>query len=122
MNQQRLAYNFATGSESGTASNLKITTDRNGDRIILGYGHAIYAAEVDGSIYVFGTRNKGQAGRSHLGWGGYSVSTTHQLGKIQAGIRKSGREFTVVDSRPRTRVTSPNAREAVEGEAKKVVV
>lgn len=91
---------FADGKESGTASNMKIETDRNGDRVIVGYGHAIYAGELDGKLYVFGTRNQGQLPGGHIGWGGYSVSTTGQLGNVQTGIRKTGRSFELVDCRP----------------------
>lgn len=79
--QQALAAEFAAGHDPSSiedASNLEVwATDTDGyDAILVGYGHAVYAARrSDGSVVRFD------------GWRGYSQSTTCQLTELRKGFK-----------------------------------
>lgn len=91
--QDTLARQFAAGhdpSSISAASNVTAegTAADGYDAVIVGYGHAVYAARrTDGSIVLF------------EGWAGRSVSTTQHLGKLRSGFRKGGRgDFDIAGS------------------------
>lgn len=97
--QQELARRFAAGHDVtgiGSASNLSVeSTAREGyDAVLLGYGHAVYAARrTDGSVVRFD------------GWRGYSQSTTCQLTELRKGFKCLPESKQTVDTanRPKLR-------------------
>lgn len=85
MNQNDLGRAFKRGETNHRASNVQIV-ERGDFTVLLGYGHAVYAA-----------RHKESGAITHFeGWRGYSVSTSCQLSKL--GTRASA--DAVVDESP----------------------
>lgn len=92
--QKELAYQFAWGyqpDEIPRASNVEVRKN-GGDEYIVGYGHAIYAARLDGDLVLY------------EGWRGYSISTSCQMTELRKGFEKAGVEFDADDeARPQDR-------------------
>lgn len=93
--QDTLARHFAAGNDpSSIESASNVTVEPTGvdgyDAVIVGYGHAVYAARrTDGSIILF------------EGWRGRSVSTTQHITKLRTGFRQGGPTEVDTDSEAR---------------------
>ena len=115
--QDTLARRFAEGNDPrsiASASNVTAeTTPADGyDAVIVGYGHAVYAARrTDGSIVLF------------EGWRDRSQSTRCQLTKLASGFRAGGRgDFDRTDDGQPGRGTFPgfDPRDADDADADEV--
>lgn len=90
--QRDLARQFESGEDADfipDASNVKVVeTSKEGyDALLIGFGHAVYAARRDDGTIVY-----------FEGWYGYSPSTSCQLSKMMTGMPKD-----TVDRRPKRR-------------------
>lgn len=90
------------GAATATEQVLFSTDDPSHDeepqqyRCIIGYGHAVYAAEVnDGQYALFGD---GYASHNtDVGWAGYSGQTTQHLQELKGMFEEHDVPYTVVD-------------------------
>lgn len=89
-----LIERFLDGRESGKASRMEIRT-RDGYRLLVGYGWAIYAADLGDKFALFGDGYK--TNDTHVGWAGYSGTTTGHLQDIKRMLEERDEEYIVVD-------------------------
>lgn len=92
--KDELIARFLDGGTAGTASNMEIRTI-NGYRCIVGYGWAVYAADLIGEYALFGDGYK--TTETHVGWAGYSGTTTQHLQEIKGALEATDEPFRVVD-------------------------
>lgn len=89
--------------ESAEASRFEVE-EYGGVPCIIGYGWAIYAADLrdqpegPDAVVLFGDGYKSD--NSHVGWAGYSPTTTTHIHDIKSGIGKEGVPYVVADVRP----------------------
>lgn len=71
MSQKELAREFANGGRHGRASNVRIHDVAGGYTLLVGYGHAVYAARASDGYIV-----------AYRDWHGYSPTTSSQMTKM----------------------------------------
>lgn len=94
---ESVAELFLAGATSGQGWNMRVTMI-NGLSSIVGYGWAVYAMDVPGRKVVFGDGFK--TDNTHVGWAGYSNTTTQHIHQILSAFDDRGVDYTVVDLRP----------------------
>jgi hypothetical protein len=92
--KEDMIQRFLDGEESGSASREEIDVVE-GWRCIIGYGWAVYAADLGEKFALFGDGYKSKG--TDVGWAGYSGQTTQHLQEIKAALETGGHEYVVVD-------------------------
>lgn len=88
-----LIERFLSGATAGRASREEIKAI-NGYRCIVGYGWAVYAADLVGEYALFGDGYKTRG--THVGWAGYSGTTTGHLQEIKGVLEAKDAPYRVV--------------------------
>jgi len=89
-----LIERFLAGCSDGRAARMEIETI-NGVRCIVGYGWAVYAADMGDTIALFGDGYRTEG--DNVGWAGYSGTTTGHLQEIKGAMVETDRKFAVAD-------------------------
>lgn len=87
---------FLHGNHTGKASREELRL-LNGTLCVVGYGWAVYAADLGDRYVLFGDGYKTRG--NNVGWAGYSGTTTAHLQEIKGAFEERGVDYVVVDFR-----------------------